>query len=228
MPLLKKVPITVITSAIVSAVLVALVFLVPVERRGRVIEPVSFIVASAFLVGMTLYSWSQHSGALSGKRLNWLLDQGLTIERHGAYRGINGIYRNYFIRVYVDPSSHFPRRMGPDLCILVYFQPMRTRDGKRDIALLRRIESDLLNETNWIHTEDLKCHAIHMHQYTRFTIWTTRTKVQKRLDRVIDRVIRYRLKPWSAEEIEKWVREDPYLHGPDIASFQDALVPCGQ
>lgn len=224
MSFLRKVPIVVMASVIVATMLIALVLLVPAEHRGQVITPVSFIVAAILMVGMSVFSWSQHSRALVGKRLKWLLDQGLTIEQHGAYRGIKGTYRNYFIRVYVDPSSHFHRRLGPDLCLLVYFHPMRTREGKRDIALLRGIESDLLNETSWIHREDLKCHAIHMHQYTRFTIWVSRKKVQKRIDKVVDRVMHYGLRPWSEEEVDKWVREDPILNGPDIDSFQAALA----
>jgi hypothetical protein len=219
-PFWKRMPMVFVASVIVSAVLIALFLLVPIESRGKVIAPLSYISTAAILIGMSLYSWHQHRAALTGKRLGWLLNQGFTIEQLGAYSGLKGTCRGFFIRVYVDPTSHFVRRFGPDLCFLVYFQPMRTRDGKRDMRLLRRMENDLLNETNWIYAEQLSCHAIHMRSYTRLTIWVTQAKVKKRIEKVVDRVMQYGLKPWSEEEVEKWVRESPDLHGPDMETFR--------
>jgi hypothetical protein len=186
-------------------------------------DPTSAILAAVILVSMSLYARAQHRNALSGKRLKWLQDLGFTVENKGRYWGYRGIYKGFFTRIYVEPSSRFPKRLGPDLCIMVYFQPMRRADGKRDIALLRRIENEILNEPSWILTELLSCHAIHMRQFTRFTLFTGRSRIEKRLNRVHGAVIKHGLKPWPEHEVEEWVRAAPELHGPDTSLFQENL-----
>ena len=190
------------------------------------IGPILF--ASIIIMGAAIYAQMQHRGALDGKRLKWLLAAGFTVENVGRYWGMKGIHQGYFIRVYVDPHGHFHRRMGPDLCIMVYFEPMRRPDGKRDIALLRRIEQDILNETSWTHWEYLNCHAIHMCQRTRFTLLAGRSRFQKRIDRVVGIVKKYGLKPWPEEQVERWVRASPDLHGPKMEEFQENFpIPEG-
>lgn len=173
------------------------------------------------VVGAALYSRTEHRNALDGRRLNWSLTAGFVVENIGRYRGSKGAYHDYFIRVYVDPNSRFYRRLGPDLRIMVYFAPMRRPDGKRDIALLRRIEGDILNEMSWFQWEFLICHAIHMHQRTRFTLLTGQRRIQKRIDRVVSKVSKYGPKPWPEADVERWVREAADLHGPGIHEFQE-------
>ncbi|MEZ4791704.1 MAG: hypothetical protein R2811_17020 [Flavobacteriales bacterium] len=179
------------------------------------------LVASFYIMGVALYTQMQHRGALGGKRLRWLLTAGFTMENVGRYWGMKGIHQGYFVRIYVDPHSHFHRRIFPDLCIMVYFEPMRRPDGKRDIALIRRIEQDILNEPSWLKNEYLTCHAIHMTQRTRFTLLTGRSAVQRRIERLVDRVLKYGLKPWPEEEVERWVLTSPDLHGPKMEEFQE-------
>lgn len=219
----NRVPMVLITSVVVSVAFIILLVLVPVESRGEAVEPVTFLIAAVALIGMSGYSWYQQRAALQGTRLKWLLEEGLTIEQLGGYVGIKGNYRGYFMRVCVDPASHFPKQYWPTLFVLVYFQPMRTREGKRDIALLRRIENELLNEVNWRYAENLTCHAIHMRSYTVLAPWVSRNKVKKRIDKIIDRIAHHGLKPWPEEAVAKWVLGSPELHGPQMQPFQDHL-----
>jgi hypothetical protein len=187
----------------------------------------SAVLTGMILIGCALYSQAQHRSAVNGRRLEWLTSEGFARENLGRYWGFKGMYKGYFTRIYVDPESLFHKRLGPDLCILVYFQPMRRADGKRDIALLRRIEAEILNETSWVQWEFLTCRAIHMHQQTRFTLRTGRSRIQKRLDRVIGLVSKYGLKPWPEEEVDRWVQASPDLHGPRIAEFQENFTING-
>ena len=171
--------------------------------------------------GMSIYSQLQHRNALNGKRLNWLQSEGFVTENIGRYSGYKGTYQGYFTRIYVNPTSHFRERVGPDLCIMIYFHPMRRPDGKRNMALFRRIEADLLNEWSWFHWEFLTCHAIHMHQRTRFGLFTNRKRIKKRLDRVVEKIKFYGLKPLSEADVDLWVREASDLHAPDMEEFRE-------
>lgn len=224
-PLWKRPPMVVVASVTVSSLLLALLILVPKGSRGEVIEPVSYISTAVIIIGLSFYSWHQQRAVLTSRRLSRLLNEGFTIEQLGAYSGLKGTYRGYFTKVYVDPDSRFHQHFGPDLCIMIYFHPMRTSDGKRDMRLYRKLENDLLNETNWIDTEQLSWHAIHLRSYTRLSIWVSQAKVKRRIEKLIDRVMRYDLKPWSEEEVNKWVRESPDLHGPNIESFRQFYSP---
>ncbi len=215
-----SIPQTVRVSVAVSVAMIALILLVPSEHRTKAIEPFTYVFAAVTLFAFSLYNWRQHTKALHGNQLKWLHAEGLVIEQLGAYHGFKGIYRGYFMRVYVDPESHFTRQYWPTLCVLVYYKPMRTREGKRDIALLRRVENGLLNETNWRHAEHINCYAIHMRSFTVLRPWVSRRKVKIRIDKVVDRVIKYGLKPWADDQVAKWVNESPDLHGPDIDLFQ--------
>jgi len=221
-PLLKRIPNSVVASVIVSVVLIALIFSIPLEHRGKLTTPDTYVLAAVVLIVASLFSWHQHQAALSSKRLNWLLNEGLKVEKIGPYHGLKGTYRGYFIRVYINPKSRLHRHLIPvtDIYFDVYFHPLRTREGKRDIGLLRRIENDMLNETIWIQFEYVSIHSIHMRSVSRFTIWTGPSLVKKRLDRLITRVERYGLKPYPEAEVETWVRESPYLQGPDTELFQ--------
>lgn len=181
----------------------------------------AILFACLVVWGVSIYSQLQHRKALNGKRLNWLQSEGFVIENIGQYSGYKGTYQGYFTRIYVNPTSHFYRRIGPDLCIMIYFHPMRRPDGKRDMALLRRIEADLLNEWSWFHWEFLTCRAIHMHQRTRFGLFTNRKRIKKRLDRVAGKIIHYGLKPWPEADVERWVRESSDLHAPDMEEFRE-------
>lgn len=202
--------------ASIVAVLLCVALSIYVEES---LGPILF--AGAIVMGLSIYSQLQHRKALDGKRLNWLQSEGFTIENIGRYSGYKGTYQGYFTRIYVNPTSYFYRRIGPDLCIMVYFHPMRRPDGKRDMALLRQIEADLLNEWSWFQWEFLTCHAIHMHQRTRFRLFTDQRRIQKRLDRVIGKVTHYGLKPWPEADVERWVREASDLHGPNMEEFRE-------
>ena len=214
MHLLKRLPVQITTSIV--AILVCVVISIFIVEFW---EP--FVIAGIIAVSISLYSYMQHYNVLHGKRLSWLQSEGFMIENVGRYSGCKGIYEGFFTRIYVNPESHFFERMGPDLCIMVYFHPMRRADGKRDMVLMRRIEADLLNEFNWFQCEFLTCHAIHMHQRTRFGLFTGRRKIRKRLDRVVQKITQYGLKPWPETNVEHWVREAPDLHGPDMEEFRE-------
>lgn len=214
MPWSKRAPVGILASVVATIVCIVLSV-----YMGTSIGVVLF--AGFVITGASVYAQLQHRRALGGERLKWLLESGFAVENVGRYWGVKGSYCGHFVRLYVDPHSHFHRRMGPDLCIMVYFTPMRRPDGRRDIALLRRIEQDILDETSWVDREYLTCHAIHMHQRTRFTLCTGRRQIQERLDRVIGMVSKYGLKPWPEEDVERWVQVSPDLHGPNMEEFQE-------
>lgn len=218
MALFRKLPQR-IAIALVMALLILGGSAVAFDIRST--ETQIFAIVAAFMVAWAMYVHSQHHRALEGRRLRWLRSLGFTIERIGRYRGYKGVYQGYFTRIYVDPDSLFFRRYGPDLCILVYFQPMRRPDGKLNTALLRRIEADLLNEVRWFESEILQCGETHMYQQTRFTLLTGQARVRKRLERVVSTVAKYGLKPWPEAEVARRVQASPWLHGPSIDEFQE-------
>ena len=220
MAFFKNVPSRIITTVIVVVVLL-MIFMLAVWINVPGAEIWSAVFAGALMMVFAVYSQAQHRSALDGRRLKWLRTEGLAVENLGRYWGFKGIYKGYFTRIHVDPRSRFHRRLGPDLCILVYFQHMRRPDGKRDIALLRKIEAEILNEVSWFQWEFLTCHAIHMHQQTRFILFTGRSRIQKRLNRIVGMVSKHGLKPWPEEEVERWVHASPDLHGPRITEFQE-------
>lgn len=203
-------------AASLAATLLCVALSVYVDQSLGVILFAGFVV-----LVMSIYSQLQHHNALEGKRLNWLRSEGFTLENIGRYSGYKGTYQGYFTRIYVNPTSRFYRRIGPDLCILIYFHPMRRPDGKRNMALLRRIEADLLNEWSWFQWEFLTCHAIHMHQRTRFRLFTNRKRIKKHLDRVVGKLTHYGLMPWPEADVDRWVRDASDLHAPDMEEFRE-------
>jgi hypothetical protein len=161
----------------------------------------------------------QHYKALLESRLSWLRDRGFVIENIGSYWGYKGCPEGYFTRIYVDPEYLYRSRYDLNICIMVYFRPMRRADGKRDIAALRRISSDILNDSGW-RAEHLTCHDIHLRQYTPFTPFTTAARIRDRLERLIGMVSKHQLKPWPEADVERWIQLQPDMHGPPIRTFQ--------
>ena len=218
-----RVKFSIITAVAVSAAFFALaVYDIHLTRSGRPLPPWVYPLIGVGMVATIVWSYSMHRKAITGKRLAWLQSVGMTVEQREKYWGLKGIYKGYFMRLFINPESRFSYRQGPDLCVMVYFTPMRRSDGKRDIALLRKMEEDLTASIFDFRLIEWHCGAIHIARYAPYRWFSGQRMVQRNIDKVIDKVKEHGLRPWPEDEVEAWISRSPDLHGPDIDTFQAA------
>ena len=188
---------------------------------GGPITPLFYLFIVIMLFSVFTIRFGKPRRAVIRDCKKWLGTLSFGLENAGDYCGYKGTYRGYFTRVFIHPKSRSDA-WSADLCIVVYFQPMRLADGKSDIALLRRVQADLYHGIFTKTPTIMDCHEISIAQYTPFTIFTTLPKVQKRLEQTVEKVMKHGLRPMPESEVEFWIDKDPDQHGPQVRSFQES------
>jgi hypothetical protein len=131
------------------------------------------------------------------------------------------VYREHFVRIFFHWETDLHKR-NHELTILVYFEPPHNSQGQLDERRLTRIHDELRPGLFSSRTTRKTMAASHLVYHTPFNLFTTRRRIQRRLDSALDTVLSNKLAPITEARVHELVKSDPWLHGPDIEYFQQA------
>jgi hypothetical protein len=219
-------------SLIAQGFIIPLIIFVPLflyfhsEYPGDLFTHLQYaLVMYLAFVGWFLFSGAvghkRHRSALTGRRLSHLKEHGFAIENIDNYWGYEGVYKDYFLRIYYDWNTSLSGRQFREVCVIVYFTPQVDEDGALDESFLNSLNKKYKDEL-WISFYSVNFGAFYLALHSRFNLATTFDDIKTRIDKSIIIATKENLKPLSKFEVEKLIDRRAYSFAPTIETFVEA------
>lgn len=145
------------------------------------------------------------------------------LEERNSYRGYLGVYGGYVFRIYYNWNTLLKNRnIDREAGILLYHQSHLKEDGEVDFERLEKLNRTYRDDGTYFSGKQyLLFELSHLQYHAGFTFLTKHRHLRKHLDNLIRIAGREKLRPMNLDDVKNLTELDPYLHGPDVASFYD-------